>query len=357
MINSLKCIALAVVLALSAAASAAADAWVYVSAAQDRQVIVYAMDGASGALAEVGRTAIEGEPGALTTSPDGRFLFVAIRSEGQLASLQIDSQTGKLSPISVVPVGADPAQISTDRQGQVLFTACYRMGKVTVHRIGPDGALGKEPLQEVPTAEKPHSIMPDPQNRFVFAQHTASSAIFQFRWDETAKKLSPAKTTRLEVPAGLGPRHLAWHPQRQIAYIINEQGGSVTAYRLTADGALVAGQTRSTLTAGFTGTNSSAEIKVHPSGKFLYASNRGPDSLAVLRLNDSGDEMTLVAFEPTENRPRSFDLDADGRFLIAAGENSSKLAVSAIDGDTGRLTVKHRYDTGQKPWWVKIVPR
>ena len=163
---------------------------------------------------------------------------------------------------------------------------------------------------------------------------------------------------RLISPAGSGPRHLAWHPRQKIAYVDNEQASSVSVYRLNpADGLLTVGETRSTIPAGFSAVNSCAEIKVHPTGKFLYVSNRGHDSLAVFRISDKGDELTSIGQEPTEKTPRSFDIDPEGQFLIAAGEGSGKLVVYQIDGDIGRLSVKHRYDAGPRPWWVMIVPQ
>jgi len=345
------------VLLVSCCATATADVRVYVSSMQNRRILVYRCDSQSGELHPIDETPLEGEPGALTISPDGRYLFAAIRSEGKLASLGIDRETGKLKLINVVPAGADPAQISTDRRGNVLLTAYYAAGKVSVHRIEGDGALSADPLQELTTAEKAHAIVPDATNQFVFVPHTAPNAIFQFRWNAQANRLSPASVPLLRTQAGTGPRHLAWHPKQPIAYVSNEQGSSVTAYRLNpADGLLTPGATRSTIPASFSGSNSCAEIKVHPTGKFLYVSNRGHDSLAVLRINDTGDELTSVAIEPTEQTPRSFDVEPEGRFLISVGEGSGQLAVHRIDGETGRLAVIHRQAVGPRPWWVLITP-
>ena len=324
--------------------SARAETFVYCSAAKDQSLDLLRMNSKSGSLTKVARLATPGEPGALTTSPDGSLLFAALRSTGKLASFRVDSATGELTPINVVDGGADPAQISVDHSGRFLLTAYYVAGKISVHRIADDGALGEKSEQELATAEKAHAIVPDRTNRFVFVPHTGPNTIFQFTWNQDLGRLTPQREPRLDRPAQTGPRHLAWHPTRPIAYIDNEQSSSVTAYLLAGDGSLQPGTTVSTLPADFRGSNSTAEIKVHPSGRFLYVSNRGHDSLAVIRIDPSGEKLSLVATEPTEKTPRSFDIDPSGQFLLAAGESSGRLAVSRIDPDTGRLMLRETED-------------
>lgn len=335
-----------------------ADTLVYCSAAKDRALVVSRLDPRTGSLSKVDRLETPGEPGALAASPDGAYLFAALRSTGMLASFRIDQGNGKLTAINVVQAGADPAQISVDRTGRYLFTAYYVAGKVSVHRIAPNGSLSDRPEQELKTAEKAHAIVPDSTNRFVFVPHTGPNTIFQFAWDEQTGRLTPhPRQPRLARPEHTGPRHLAWHPSKPIAYIDNEQSSSVTAYRLGDDGSLTPGPTATTLPSDFHGDNSTAEIKVHPSGRFLYVSNRGHDSLAVLRIDESGDELRFVAAEPTETTPRSFEIDPSGRFVLSAGESSGRLAISRIDPDTGRLTLTHNEQIGPMLLWVQMLRR
>lgn len=336
---------------------AAVESFVYCSAAKDQSIDLLRLNSDSGSLTKVARFATQGEPGALTTSPDGRFLFVAMRSTGRLASFRIDPESGRLTTINEVAAGDDPAQISVDHSGRFLLTAYYVAGKVSVHGIAADGSLGEQPVQEIATADKAHCIVPDATNRFVFAAHTGSNAIFQFRWNAQEGRLSPLPQLRFNRPEMSGPRHIAWHPTHPIAYINNEQSSSVTAYRVNDDGTLQSGNSVSTLPADFEGNNSTAEIKVHPNGKFLYVSNRGHDSLAVIRLSDSGEDLTFVAAEPTQKTPRSFDIEPQGKFLIAAGEASGRLSVCRIDPNTGRLSQVQTEEIGPMLWWVQIVAK
>jgi 6-phosphogluconolactonase len=359
--GSLRCVRFPIAAAMAASwlggALAHAATVVYVSAATDKQIIVLQMDETSGALRELQRVSLEGEPAALITSPDRRFLFASHRSTGKLQSFRLDRDTGRLTPLRVVEAGADPAHIHTDRTGRYLFTAYYVAAKVSVHAIGEDGSLGERPVQEIATAEKAHAAVPDAGNRFVFVPHTGPNAIFQFAWDAKAGRLSPLDPAKLTRPKNTGPRHLAWHPTKSIAYIDNEQGGSVTAYRMDDKrGTLTPGDTVSTLPGDFRGENACAELKVHPTGRFLYVANRGHDSLAIFRIGDDGAALTAAGHAKTEKTPRSFDIDPRGKFAIAAGESSGHLAVSQIDERTGELTPRHRLKLGDRLWWVLIVP-
>jgi 6-phosphogluconolactonase len=329
---------------------------VFCSAAQDQSLVTLRLEGKTGQVTRVAKLKTPGEPGALTVSPDGSLLLAAMRSTGKLASFRINRTTGELTALNEVDGGADPAQISSDRTGRYLFTAYYVAAKVSVHQINDDGSLGKLPEQVIMTAEKAHAIVPDATNRFVFVPHTGPNTIFQFEWDRSAGRLKPQAQPRLDRPQNTGPRHLAWHPTKPIAYIDNEQASSVTAFRLRESGSLEPGVTVPTLPADFRGDNSTAEIKVHPFGRFLYVSNRGHDSLAVIGIDEMGEKLSFIATEATEKTPRSFDLDAGGRYLLSAGESSGRLAISRIDPATGRLTLQQTEEIGPMLWWVQMGP-
>lgn len=330
--------------------------WVYCSAAKEQSIDLLRLDTTTGELAKVARFSTPGEPGALAVSPDGNFLLAALRSVGKLASFRINPETGALTTLSVVEAGRDPGHISLDRSGRYLLAAYYVSAKVSVHGIAEDGTLSEKPHQELPTHDKAHGIMLDRENRFAFVPHTGPNVIFQFQWDQSAGKLKPSSIPILDRPANTGPRHLVWHPTKSIAYIDNEQGNSVTAYQLGNNGLLVPGQTETTLPPDVT-EGATAEIKVHPSGRFLYVSNRGHDSIAVIALDESGEKLTFVAAEPTEKNPRSFDIDASGKFLLAGGETSGSLSVYTINGDTGRLTPTSSMPVGPMLWWVQTFSR
>ncbi|MBW3597012.1 MAG: lactonase family protein [Planctomycetes bacterium] len=329
---------------------------VYVSAAGDGQIVRFALDAKTGQLTRQGETAVEGAPGPLTTDPKRRFLFASLRSAGKLASFRLDAQSGELTHINTVEAGADPAYVATDRTGRFLLSAYYAAGKVAVHAIGEDGSLSREPVQEIETDEKAHAIVPDRSNRFVFVPHTGPNRIFQFRFDETIGRLSPNDPPIVERPNDTGPRHLTFHPFQNAAYVSDEQGSSVTAYRFRpAAGVLEAGETWSTLPKTFRGGNSCSDIQITPDGRFVYVANRGHDSIAEFLVHPPTGDLVPLGQAETEKTPRSFHISPSGEHLIAAGQATDKLAVYRIDEGTGKLNRLHTYEAGAQPWWVLIV--
>ncbi|MFO0969501.1 MAG: lactonase family protein [Gemmataceae bacterium] len=335
--------------------STPAETIVYVSVAGAKKIAAYGMNPRAGTLTLRSSTACEGEPGALTVDPARRFLFAALRSTGQLSAFSLDRATGKLTHLNTVPAGADPAHISTDRAGRFLFTAYYVAAKVTVHAIRKDGSISDKPLQVIDTAEKAHAILSDPSNRFVYVPHTGPDAIFQFTFDARTGRLASGRVARLATPKNSGPRHIVFHPRKDVVYIDNEQGSSVTAYALdTKAGGLEPIQTAATLPKDFMGVNATAEIRIHPTGRFLYVSNRGHDSIACFTLDEDG-KLTSTGQAATEKTPRSFDLDPAGRFLYAAGESSGALATYRVDAKTGALSRLTTMEVGAQPWWVMAV--
>ena len=346
---------LAVALVLMAAGTGWAKTFVYVALADQKKIAVYRIDGSDGELTHVAHAACDGEPAALVTDPAKKFLFASIRAEGKLSSFRIDTATGKLTAINTVEAGADPAHISTDATGKFLLCAYYVAAKVTVNAIDKDGRLSEKPVQSLPTADKAHSVNLDSANKFALVCHTGSNVIFQFGFDAATGKLTPNEAPKLPTGANTGPRHLVFHPNGTTAYVDNEQDASVTAYKLDKTaGTLTALQTISTMPKDYAGPKSCAEIRLHPSGKFLYVANRGDDTLAIFRVG--GDTLlTAAGHAPTEKNPRSFDIEPDGKFLYAAGETSGKLATSRIDEKTGALTRLTTMTVGTMPWWVMAV--
>ena len=196
----------------------------------------------------------------------------------------------------------------------------------------------------------------DASNRFAFVPHVGeANAIFQFRFDEDTGRLTPNAPARVAGGAGQGPRHLAFHPKKKIVYADNEQGSSVTAYRFDSEvGLLEPFQSLSTLPEDFTGENSTAQIHIHPEGRFLYVSNRGHDSIACFATDPRTGALTSLGQQPTEKTPRAFNLDPQGRFLFAAGLDSGRLAVYRIGLD-GMLEPIDISDLGHGPMWVLPV--
>jgi 6-phosphogluconolactonase len=342
----------------------------YVSVAGEKRIALWAIDAKDGHLSAAWDLRTTGEPGALTTDPRRRFLFAALRSTGELAAFRIDSASGKLTHINTVPAGADPAHLSTDKAGKYLLTAYYVAGKVTVHAIAEDGSISREPLQTFKTKEKAHAVVIDPSEWAVLVPHTGPNVTYVLHWDRKAGKLSemPFHRSVFEAPQNGGPRHVVFHPtlvihggvdaESRVAYVVNEQGGSVTMYHgifNPINWLLQPKQTIATLPKDFGGTNACAEIRLHPSNRYLYVSNRGHDSIAGFRVDQASGELTGLDRTPTEKTPRSFDIDPSGRFLFAAGEASGRLAGYRIDQATGKLERIATYDVGDRPWWVMAV--
>jgi 6-phosphogluconolactonase len=220
-----------------------------------------------------------------------------------------------------------------------------------VHRL-KDGAIETPPVQTLETAKTAHCIATDSDNRYLFVPHVAPNAVFQFQFDAETGKLTPADRAAGGTDKA-GPRHLAFSPKHNLAFSSDETGSSITAYRLDPSG-LKREQTLSTLPPDFKGKNTTAEVKVHPSGKYVWVSNRGHDSLAGFAIDRSG-KLAALGHTPTEKTPRSFEIDPDGRHVFGAGEGSGKLAVFQVDERTGKLARLHTYDVGKSLTWVMAV--
>jgi 6-phosphogluconolactonase len=346
---------LTMVLFLGFAISLPAETFVYVSMAPEQKIQVFRLDPKDGKLTSVEAVPVEGEPGSLGTDPQKKFLFGSLRSKSTLVSFRIDPATGKLKLLGTAALGKgeNAAFVGTDRTGKWLLSASYNAGKTVVHKINEDGIIQTPAVQTVETAKTAHSVFTDRDNRWVFVPHVAPNAVFQFRFDAATGKLTEAG----KAPGGAekaGPRHLAFHPTQNLAFTSDESGSSITAYRFDPDSGLKPVQTLSTLPADFKAQNSTADVKVHPNGKFVWVSNRGHDSLAGFAIDSTG-KLSPIGQTPTEKTPRSFDIDPDGRFVFGAGEGNGKLAVYKVDTDTGKLTRIDTYDVGKSLSWVQAV--
>jgi 6-phosphogluconolactonase len=343
-------------LASALAAEAQAATYAYVSLAGEGKIAIYRVDEKTGALTHTGEVAVKGAPGSLTTDAARRHLYVAVRESMMLASFRIDPATGALTPISIIPVDANPSFVGLDRTEKYLLSAYYLPGKVMVHAVGKEGTLDPTPRVDRTTARNAHCAIPDPSNHFVFVPHVGPNSVFQFAFDPTSGQLTPNAVPTVSGPEGAGPRHLRFHPSGKWVYTSNESGSSVSVYHFDAQrGTLSLVQTLSTLPAGFTGENTTAEVKLHPSGKFLYVSNRGHDSLALFSIDAATGRLTAHGQTPTEHTPRSFDFDPTGRYLYAAGEGGTRLAAYRIDPASGALTRIETYEVGKAPFWVLTV--
>lgn len=331
--------------------------YLYTALAGENKISIFSMDPDTGHLEFKQDVQLGGSPGPLAVAPEQNFMYAGIRSTREISSFRIDQRTGSLSMIGTVSLESDPCFMTTDRSGRFLLSAYYGAGRVSVHPISANGAASAPPVEWRATADKAHCIQLDSSNRFAFVPHVmTANVIFQFRFDESTGKLVPGDVPRAIPPEGVGPRHFCFHPDQDFAYFDNEQGSSVTAYRFDPSaGTLTPFQTVSTLPVDFDGSNSCAQIHIAPSGDFLYASNRGHDSIAIFAIDGTTGELAAIGQQPTLETPRAFNLDPAGRFLFVGGLVSGELASYRIDTRTGTLEPLETYTVGEQPMWVLVL--
>jgi 6-phosphogluconolactonase len=264
-----------------------------------------------------------------------------------------------------------PTFLAVDRIGRYLLCAYYQGGGAAVHPLEGDGAVGAPSLGWLATAIGAHAIATDPSNRFAFVPHIARlndnvleppkenpgpNMILQFHFDAQTGRLTANSPFRVEPKERLGPRHYCFHPTLDLVYFSNEQGCSVTAYRLDdATGTLSAVQTVTTLPDGYTARNTCSQIHLTASGKFLYVANRGHNSIAGFAVDAATGHLTSIGHVATEAVPSAFSLDPVGSFVFAVGTVSGRLASYRIGGETGALMPIATQAVGQRPAAVLII--
>lgn len=331
----------------------------YVTLQGDDKMLKFTMNPDSGQLTPQGEMVVPGGPALLAIDPAQRFLYVGRRGDCEVSSYRIAPQTGDLTLLGTVGLETDPCYMATDRSGRFLLSAYYEGQTAAVHPIGDDGVAYGPPIEWRHTARGAHAFQTDPSNRYAFVPHIAGrgpNEIWQFKFDAETGRLTPNTPPKVQPAQPDGPRHFCFHPHRDILYVSNEQGCSVTAYHFdTAAGTLSPLQTVSTLPEDYDGANSCAQIGITPSGKFLHAPNRGHNSMACFSVDADSGQLTPVGRVPTEPVPRAFCIDPTGHFLYSAGLESGRLAAFRIDQHAGTLTPLEVYTVGDRPMWVSII--
>jgi 6-phosphogluconolactonase len=211
-------------------------------------------------------------------------------------------------------------------------------------------------IQVLETEKNAHAIQTDPTNQYLYIPCRTGETIHQFRFNAATGALTPNEPDRAITPTKTGPRHLAFHPKLHVVYFVNEFGNSVTAMRMDpATGTLKPFQTLSTLPGDFVAPSSAADVHLTPDGRFLFASNRGHESIAAFAVDTNSGELTSFGIYPTQKTPRSFAVDDGGRFLYAAGQGSGTIAAYEIDKNNGALKQCATYDAGKNPVWILLV--
>lgn len=344
---------------------AASDTIVYVGTYTGRQskgIYAYRLDAKAAAAGEavfqpLGLAVETPSPSFLVVEPKRRLVFAANevdsfegKATGAVSAFNVDPATGKLKLINQQPsMGTGPCHVALDRDGKFLFVANYNSGSFAVFPVAADGRLGaattviqnagKSANPERQSGPHAHGITFDPANRFVFFVDLGLDRILGYRFDAATGKLTPTEPAYAPVKPGAGCRHLAFRPDGKFAYALNEMASSVTVFSYDATtGKLTEVQTASSLPPGSDAKSSGAEITVHPSGKWLYASNRGHDSVAQFAIDEKKGTVTFVAALPTEGKtPRHFAFLPSGKQLAVANQNSNSILLARVDEKTGGL--------------------
>ncbi|MBV9625690.1 MAG: lactonase family protein [Acidobacteria bacterium] len=340
---------------LSSAQDGGGSSLLFVGTSQG--IYAYRFDAASARLSPLGLAAETRNPSFLAADATRGRLYAVNEisdykgaSSGAVSAFAIDRSSGKLSPLNEVPSrGSDPCYIALDKTGKFVLVTNYTGGSVAVFPILDGGQLGEASAfvqhvgrgrnNERQDGPHPHWIETSADNRFAISADLGLDKLLVYRFDPGNGSLVPNEPPATKLEPGAGPRHVAFTPDQKFAYAINELGSSITVFSYDPRrGLLKAFQTISTLPDTFTGDNTTAEILVHPRGRFLYASNRGHDSIALFTIDRSTGRLTLGGHFPSGGKtPRNFTLDPAGTHLLVANQDSGNIVVFRIDAARGRL--------------------
>jgi 6-phosphogluconolactonase len=325
-------------------------------------------------LEPLGVAAELSNPSFLEIDPKRRLLFTVNEMNesnnqpgGGVSSFSIDA-AGKLTPINQQSTkGRGPCHLTLDKTGKFLLVANYSGGSVTVVPVAADGKLGEasdfhqhkgssvnKARQEGPHA---HCVTMDPTNRFALVCDLGLDQVLVYKFDADQGKLTPNNPPHAALKPGAGPRHLAFHPNGKFAYVINELDSTITTFAFDSEkGSLTAVETVPTLPLYYDGENTTAEIHVHPSGKYLYGSNRGHESVVLFEIDEDTGKLRFIEEQGTGGKtPRHFELDRRGAHLIIANQNTHTLLVCRVDAENGRLKPSGVFVDCPSPACVKFL--
>jgi 6-phosphogluconolactonase len=329
----------------------------YTSDSRSEGIYLVHMDRRTAQLRLAGSINAGENPSFLAIHPNGRVLYAVNelgkykgKASGAVTAFGIAGDTGTLTRLGEQPSeGAGPCYLSVDRRGHAVLVANYDGGSIALLPIEADGALlpatsvirhtGRGPVADRQGEAHAHCIVADPSNRFVLAADLGADRVFVYRLDLDGKKLRPVEAGDAVMRPGAGPRHIVFHPTLPLVFVSNELDSTVATLRFDAErGRLSLLDARSTLPAGSKGTNYPADIHIAPSGRTLYVSNRGHNSIAVFSVSSAG----AVALDQVVNTggdwPRNFSLDPSGRWLLVANQRSNSIVAFARDDKSGHLT-------------------
>ena len=309
-------------------------------------------------------------PAFFEIHPDGRHLYTCNSgAPGAVSAYEIEPHTGQLTFLNREPAGgSDTSYISLDRSGHYALAANYDGGNIAVFALKPDGSLGERTafIQHTGNSVDPrrqthayaHSIVTDPGNHFALVADLGVDKVFVYRFNEQDGSLKPNDPPFTRVALGSGPRHLKFHPNGHWVYVINEMASTVIGFNWNAAaGTLQEFQTSYTLPLDYGGASTCAELVVHPNGKFLYASNRGHDSLAVFAIDPKTGRLKLVEHVSSGGKiPRNFSFDPTGKWILCSNHGSDNAVVFRVDENTGKLTSTGQSVSVPYPFCQRFLP-
>ncbi len=331
-------------------------------------------DSATGKLSEPRLAGEAVNPSFVAIHPSLKYLYAVGETggrgrEGTVSAFAINRKTGDLTKLNTVSsAGAGPAHLTVDKTGKDVLVANYGGGSVAVLPIKPDGSLAEHSAfiqhsghsvdKERQGKPYAHSVNVSPDNRFAIVADLGLDEVLVYRFDAEKGTLVPNDPPFAKVPPGSGPRHFTFHPSGKFAYVINEMGSTVTAFRWDAKrGVLTEIQTISTLPKDFSGRNYDAEVITDRKGRFLYGSNRGHDSIALFDINQSKGTLKFVETVSTEGKyPRNFNLDPTGAWMLVGNQNTNNVVVYKVDAKTGRMTPTGQQVQAPSPICIRFVP-
>lgn len=316
------------------------------------EIFSFDVDPSSGTLTRKSVTDVGPNPSYLAVHPTLDVLYAVNQvPNGTITAMGIDRSSGELSGLNRVETeDRRPCYVSVEATGRFAFVAHHTGGSVSILPLEDDGRLrpvnenvvreGSGPNSDRQSMSRPHAVLPGPGNRFVYVPDLGADRVWIYEFDPATGDLLPCETLDVALRPGSGPRHLVFHPNERFAYLINELNATITAFRWNPkDGSLVEVASVPTLPSSFTDHNQTADIHVHPSGRWLYGSNRGHDSIAIFELEpDTGRPNPMGHTSTRGEWPRNFAIGPTGLHLYAENQRTNEIVVFAIDTETGELT-------------------
>ena len=341
--------------------------FVYISNGGDGNIAVMKLNPETGDLTMVEKVPAGPNVMHMALSPDHRFLYASVRSEPfSIISYSINSETGKLTQLSKESLPDNMVYISVDQTGRFLLSVSYTGAKIVVNPIESNGLVQAEPIQIIPTGPKPHSILVDQSNRFVYVPHLGNDQVKQFLFNASTGTLTPNDPDVVYTKDGSGPRHFVFSPNNNFIYVSNELDGTVYSYEINNKTGILTEIQKISVFPPHTMNNELssdsqdttikiADIHITPDGKWLYVSERATNTITAFSVDDNTGNLTYIGSYDTEEIPRGFNIDPNGNFVIVAGQKSDHVAVHAINPETGELKLLDRFESGNEPNWIEIV--